>query len=88
VPRRCCEPPLIAGKQSEAADRALSADLVGVEQIQREAAPLRGCGRERSVERIGGIAHGGLPDADVAAGDVPPAVAKEEIVAQSATSRG
>jgi len=69
VPSGGGEPPFVAGQQAEAADRALSADLVGVEQIQQEPAPLCRCGRERRVERIGGVAHGALPDPDVAGGD-------------------
>src|SRR5436190_11409215 len=55
VPRGGREPPLVAGQQAEAADRALSADLIRVEQVQQKPPPLCRRGRERRVERIGGI---------------------------------
>jgi len=76
---------ILVGEETEAGDGALPALVVAVEQVDGDRLPLGDSGGCRREVRIGRIAKGALPEAEIAAGDVE--VARQPVEALGWTVR-
>src|SRR5437016_2013872 len=68
----------LARRQGEQPDRALPAFVVAVEDLHEEQGAARDVLLEPPVVRVGGVTDRGLPEADVARGDVEVAELRSE----------
>ena len=69
MPARAHDPRVLAGRnEREPADRALSAHLVGVQQVDRDRLPLLDRADDLGKDRLIRVAQRALPQADVAPG--------------------
>src|SRR5258705_11692255 len=75
------EPAIVARRRHpEPADRALPADLIGVEQVDGERSPLGPSGGKLAGVAIVRVPHGALPQTHVTRGDVDVAALAAEVL--------